>query len=112
MSKRDIEIKITKDKRFNVAGLTVNTLDEAFDRYDKKMKREPSDSNWYFLVGKTIMISLTEQERKMIEENYISSKFTNYGQFSNIGKEILTDFGLPGNRQFVTTCVNDLLNLM
>ena len=37
MSKRDIEIKITKDNRFNVAGLTVDTLDEAFTRYDKKI---------------------------------------------------------------------------
>lgn len=112
MSKRDIEIKITKDKRFNVAGLTVDTLDEAFDRYDKKMKREPSDSNWYFLTGKTTMILLNEQERKIVKEHCINSKFTNNKQFSNIGKEILADFGFPGNRQFVTTCVNDLLKLM
>lgn len=85
MSKRDIEIKITKDKRFNVAGLTVDTLDEAFARYDKKMKREQSDSNWYFLyVGKS----------PVDIEN----------------RHLIFDTSLPGNRQFVTTCVNDLLN--
>ena len=87
MSKRDIEIRITRDSRFNVAGLTVNTLDEAFARYDKKMKREPSNSNWYFLTGKTTMF-LCDKETE---------------------EEVLADFALPGNRQFVTTCVKDIL---
>lgn len=87
MSKRDIEIKITKDKRFNVAGLTVDTLDETFTRYDKKMKREQSDSNWYSLY---VDKSLVDIENKCL----------------------IFEMWLPGNSQFVTTCVNDLLNLM
>lgn len=87
MSKRDIEIKITKDKRFNVAGLTVDTLDEAFDRYDKKMKREQSDSNWYSLYVDKSLVD--------IENKYL-----------------IFEMWLPGNRQFITTCVNDLLKLM
>lgn len=92
MSKRDIEIRITRDSRFNVAGLTVNTLDEAFARYDKKMKREPSDSNWYFLTGVTTM--------------FVPNK-----KAKGDNEEVLADFGLPGNRQSVTTCVNDLLKI-
>ena len=64
MSKRDIEIRITRDSRFNVAGLTVNTLDEAFDRYDKKMKREPSDANWYFLTGVTTMFVSNKKAKR------------------------------------------------
>jgi hypothetical protein len=92
MSKRDIEIRITRDSRFNVAGLTVDTLDEAFDRYDKKMKREPSGSNWYFLTGVTTMFV---SNKKAKEDN----------------EEVLADFGLPGDRQFVTTCVKDILRI-
>ena len=90
MSKRDIEIKITRDCRFNVAGLTVDTLDEAFARYDKKMKREPSDSNWYFLTGATVIALCNPKTKKII-------------------KEVLSGFGMPGNRQFVTTCAKDVL---
>ena len=87
MSKRDIEIKITRDKRFNVAGLTVDTLDEAFTHYDKKMKREQSDSNWYSLYVDKSPVDI---------EN----------------RHLIFDIWLPGNRQFVTTCVNNLLKLM
>lgn len=69
MSKRDIEIKITRDSRFNVAGLTVDTLDEAFDRYDKKMKREPSGSNWYFLTGVTTMFVSNKKAKEIMKRS-------------------------------------------
>lgn len=45
MSKRDLTIRVTRDCRFNVAGLTVDTLEEAFARYDKKEKRPSNKDN-------------------------------------------------------------------
>lgn len=58
MSKRDITIRVTQGCRFNVAGLTVDTLEEALDRYDKKEKRPSNKDNWYFLSG--------EKDRKSV----------------------------------------------
>ena len=86
MSKRDITIRVTQDCRFNVAGLTVDTLEEAFARYDKKEKRPSNKDNWYFLDG---------------EKRYIKMD----------GKLVHIDMAWPGNREFVTTVANDMIRL-
>lgn len=86
MSKRDLTIRVTGDCRFNVAGLTVDTLEEAFDRYDRKEKRLSNKDNWYLLGG---------------EKRYIK-----------IGDELVhVDMAWPGNREFVTTVANDMIRL-
>nr|DAX93586.1 MAG TPA: hypothetical protein [Caudoviricetes sp.] len=86
MSKRDITIRVTQDCRFNVAGLTVDTLEEAFDRYDKKEKRPKSRDNWYYIDG---------------EKRYIRA-----------GNELIyVDMAWPGNREFVTGVASDIIRL-
>ena len=86
MSKRDLTIRATRDCRFNVAGLTVDTLEEALDRYDKKEKRPKSKDNWYHISG---------------ENRYIR---TGDGL-------ICADMAWPGNREFITTVANDMIRL-
>lgn len=61
MSKRDLTIRVTRDCRFNVAGLTVDTLEEAFARYDKKEKRPSNKDNWYFLDGEKRYIKMGDE---------------------------------------------------
>ena len=86
MSKRDITIRVTQDCRFNVAGLTVDTLEEAFDRYDKKEKRPKSKDNWYHIDG---------------EKRYIKTG----------DKFMCIDMAWPGNREFVTSVASDIIRL-
>ena len=58
MSKRDLYMKITKDGRFWVAGSVVNTLAEAFERYDKK--RKSGDPEVYHLEEEPVILADVE----------------------------------------------------
>lgn len=72
-------IKITSDKRYHAAGLVVDTLDEAFDRCDKKSKQNLNvyslgvsgdDETWeYFFGTRHFLRECEPQLLRYIEKN-------------------------------------------